>query len=169
MKSILRFGRCWRARSASCLPFRLGKPTSVTSKSIWRSMRDERAATTTGDPDETAIFALGGGLPLRRRPLPDHGTRDYDDGVPLTVGQQANRTPLLAHSIGEFDRWRPPLVRRRANGHVSRQIMGRIMRSSRRCAHRSLRSIRQSRRELPAAPGVPPTAPWNDMFVGTHA
>jgi len=71
-------------------------------------MRDERTATTTGDPDETAIFALEGGLPLRRRPLPDHGTRDYDDGVPLTVGQQANRTPLLAHSIGEFDRWRPP-------------------------------------------------------------
>jgi hypothetical protein len=59
-------------------------------------MRDERTATTTGDPDETAIFALGGGLPLRRRPLPDHGARDYDDGVPLTVGQQANRTPLLA-------------------------------------------------------------------------
>src|SRR5262245_35487316 len=45
--------------------------------------RDERALTTTGDPDETAIFALGGGLPLRRRPLPDHGARDYDDGVPL--------------------------------------------------------------------------------------
>jgi hypothetical protein len=35
--------------------------------------------------------------------------------------------------------------------------------------HQAFRNIRQPRRELPAAPGVSPTAPCNDMFADTHA
>jgi hypothetical protein len=41
-----------------------------------------------------------------------------------------------------------------------------------RCAveqRQAFRSIRQSRRELPVARGVPPIVPCNDMFAGTHA